>query len=379
MFYTYTHPNALLPRAALALCASLFLGQAEAGYIQENLVSDLPGLAKTTDPNLVNPWGIAYSPTGPFWISDNGTGVSTLYNGSGQATPLVVTIPGGKPTGVAFNGGNANFLITGSPARFLFASENGTVSGWNNSQATNAATVIDNSGAGANYKGLAIDPAQNALFVANFGGSGGLEKYGATFNALGSFTDPTLPAGYAPFNVQNIGGILYVAFAKQDGSGDDLAGPGNGYVDTFDPATNTFTRLISNGPLNSPWGMALAPADFGQFGNALLVGNFGDGLINAFDPVTGNFLGALTDNAGNAIMIDGLWGLAFGNGGGGGAANKLYFAAGIAGPDNLEDHGLFGSLTAVPEPGSLALICLGLPGLVTGTRQARSISTKPAS
>ena len=176
----------------------------------------------------------------------------------------------------------------------------------------------------------------------------------------GGFVDPTLPAGYAPFGIQNVGGNLIVSYAKQDVAGaghDDVAGAGNGFVDVYDSNGTFIKRLVSNGPLNSPWGIALAPSGFGQFSGDLLIGNFGDGTINAFDPVTGAFLGTLTDAAGNPIVIEGLWGLLFGNGGNGGAMNELFFTAGIPGPGAIEDHGLFGFLT-VPEPSSLAALLL---------------------
>ena len=380
MISTRTVKPTLLPQAALlAVCASLLPQQASAtGYAQENLVSNIPGLASNTDPNLINPWGIAMSATSPFWISDNGTGLTTLYNTTGVTQGLVVTIPpppgspGGtpsKPTGQVFSGSSTNFLLSGStnPSRFIFATEDGTISGWNPSaNPTNAIIKVDNSASGAIYKGLAINSAQDTLFAANFGGTGGLERYGSTFNSLGSFTDSNVPAGFAPFNAQNIGGTIYVTFAKQNGLGDDVPGLGNGFVDTFDPATNSFTRLISGGPLDSPWGIAKAPSTFGEFSNALLVGNFGDGKINAFDPITGSLLGSLTEGSGSPIVIDGLWALTFGNGGSGGLTNKLYFTAGL----NGEADGLFGSLVAVPVPGAFWLFGSALAGLIGLRRKA---------
>ncbi|WP_054763617.1 TIGR03118 family protein [Methylomonas koyamae] len=372
MYPIRTTQGISLPLIALiaAISASLLSQQAMAGYRQENLVSNIPGLAAYTDPNLVNPWGISSSPVGPFWVSDNGTGLSTIYNTSGIPQGLVVTVPPpppgspvgtvAKPTGQVFNSNVTAF----SGDRFIFATEGGTIAGWQGG--TVAATRVDNSTSGVNYKGLAIDSTQDALFAANFASSGGLEKYGSSYNPLGSFIDPTLPDGFAPFNVQNIGGTIFVTFAKQGVGGDDMPGDGNGFVDKYDPNTNEFTRLISNGPLNSPWGITIAPSDFGEYSNALLVGNFGDGRINAFDPVTGVLLGDLLDDSGNPIVIDGLWGLAFGNGGNGGEKNKLYFTAGL----NDEADGLFGSLSAtVPEPGSLSLVVLGMWGLGFASRE----------
>ena len=352
-------------------------------YQQTNLASDGFVPAANTDPNLINPWGISYAPTSPFWVSDNGTGVSTLYNSSGQpfpvGSPLVVTIApaiGGsapsKPTGQVFNG-TSDFQVTpGNPARFLFATEDGTISGWNPTAApTNAILKVDNSGTGAVYTGLAIgnNGAGDFLYASNFH-AGTIDVFNSSFSPVslsGSFVDPTLPAGYAPFNVQNLGGSLFVTYALQDaGATDVVPGLGNGYLDIFDLNGIFQSRLISDGVLNSPWGLAIAPASFGEFSNDLLVGNFGDGRINAFDPVNGNYLGTLQDTMGNPIAIDGLRGLIFGNGGNGGDPNVLYFTAGPGG----EMHGLFGSLAPVstPEPTTFLLLCLGLMGLAGVSR-----------
>lgn len=339
-------------------------------FVQKNLVSDISGLAATTDPDLVNPWGIALSATSPFWISDNGTGLATLYNGSGAKFGLVVTIPppaGGlppaAPTGQVFNPNAANF----QGAHFIFATEDGTISGW--SSGTNAILMVDNSPAGAIYKGLAIytNGSQGLLYATDFH-NGKIDVFDSNFNPVslgGAFTDPTLPAGYAPFNIQNIGGHLYVTYALQDATGhDDVAGAGHGFVDVFDTNGNLIQRLISNGPLNSPWGMAVAPTGFGDFGGDLLVGNFGDGTINVFNAFTGVYLATLDDSSGDPLTNLGLWGLTFGNGGNGGDSGTLYFTAGIPGPDQVEDHGLFGSIAPVPEPGTLALLGSGLAGLI---------------
>jgi len=331
-------------------------------YQRTNLVSDIAGVARFTDPNLVNPWGIAYSPTSPFWIADNGTGKSTLYNGHGQAfpvgSPLVVRIPPPRgspagttsaPTGTVFNGAGGFMVtehhVTGT-SFFIFATEDGTISGWNpNVNLTHAVLAVDNSkvGAGAVYKGLTLgsNASGNFLFAANFR-AGAIDVFNDHFKQVslsGSFTDTRIPTGYAPFNIQNLGGLLYVTYAKQDAAKhDDVSGPGHGFVDVFDTNGNFIKRLASRGTLNSPWGLALAPADFGPFSNDLLVGNFGDGRINAFDPNTGAFLGQLTDRRGNPIQIDDLWGLKFGNGGNAGQTNTLFFTAGIGD----EQHGLFG-------------------------------------
>ena len=360
--------------AALAVLTVAPAAPVAAAYVQTNLVSNIQGVAAFTDANLKNPWGISSSPTSPFWISNNGTGTSTLYNGAGQPfpvnNPLVVTIPpspGSTPTGQVFNGGSGFELAPGQPARFLFATEAGTIAGWNPAaNATNALIEVNNGGTGASYKGLAIgnNASGDFLYAANFG-NGKIDVFDSGFAAAslaGSFTDPNLPSGYAPFNIQNLNGTLYVTYALVGQGGDDVPGAGNGIVDAFDTNGNLIKRVVTGGALNSPWGLALAPAAFGEFGGALLVGNFGDGLINAFNPTTGTPLGTLRDAANNPIANDGLWGLHFGNGGNGGSLNTLYFTAG---PNNEAD-GLFGSIAAVPEPASLALVVAGLLAAMVG-------------
>jgi len=324
-------------------------------YAQQNLISDVPGLAAQTDPNLTNPWGIALNATGPLWIANNHSGTGTVYNGSGApfpaGNPLIVKIgSGGSPTGQAFNSTSAFEITPGNPALFLFATEDGKVFGWNPSvDAGNAKAAIDQSGSGAVYKGLALGSNSSGplLYAANFN-AGTIDVFDGKFQPAttsGGFKDPNLPAGFAPFNIQRIGRRLYVTYAKQDGARhDDVAGPGNGIVNIFDSDGNLLLRLASNGVLNSPWGMALAPGFFGDYSNTLLIGNFGDGTINAFDAFTGTSLGTLQDNTGAAIVNPGLWGLQFGNGHDGGDANTLYFTAGIANGGNLEDHGLLGSI-----------------------------------
>ena len=336
-------------------------------YHQKNLVSDLPNVAMFQDPNLVNAWGLSHSPTGPWQVSDNGTGLSTRYKGNGMGVPPVVTIPlpggvpGGAPTGNVFNS-TSDFVVTegsaSGPSQFIFATEDGTISGWNpNVDLTHAIIAVDRSTVrqgkflGAVYKGLATgqNSSGNFLFATNFR-FGTVEMFDAKFHLVNSFTDAQLASDcplrgqcFAPFGIQNINGNLYVTFALQNAvHHDDVAGPGNGFVDVFDTNGNLLRRFASQGTLNSPWGLALAPANFGQFSNDVLVGNFGDGRINAFDPGTGNILGQLQDPFGHPITINGLWGLAFGNGGLAGDTSTLFFASGL----NDEADGLFGAISA---------------------------------
>jgi uncharacterized protein (TIGR03118 family) len=336
-------------------------------YTRVNLVSDIAGVARFTDSNLVNPWGLAFGPTSPFWVADNGTGLSTLYRGDGKSfplgSPLVVTIPppaGGtsaSPTGLVFNG-TSSFVVSANgksgAAIFIFATEDGTISGWSPAvDFQNAILVVDNSAPGgvdnstlgAVYKGLATADkgSSHFLYAANFS-DGFVEVYNSSFKFVKSFTDTGVPAGFAPFGIQNINGKLYVTFAKQnDKKHDDVAGPGNGFVDIFDADGNLLDRFASGGTLNSPWGLALAPDEFGKFGQHLLVGNFGDGRINAFGLNTGHFDGQLIDPEGNPLTINGLWALQFGNGApNGGSRHKVFFTAGIAD----ESHGLFGFIKA---------------------------------
>lgn len=333
-------------------------------YVVHNLVSDLPGIADKQDANLVNPWGNAYGP-GPFWIANNGTGTSTLYDGTGTATPLIVKIPsassaaGGPVTGVIFNSFNASTNVlnvaAGKTALFLFCSEDGVISGWNNGvDATNAKILVNSSASGAVYKGCALGGTAAAplFFAANFN-SGKVDVFDGKFmpvNLAGAFKNPLIPAGFAPFNVQVIQGRVVVTYARQNAARhDDVAGAGSGFVATYDQNGNLMSNLVAQGALNSPWGIALAPSTFGAFGGDLLVGNFGDGRINAFDPNTGALLGTLQDTQGNPIKIPGLWSLIFGNGTRDKDVGTLYFAAGIGGgPENgpLETHGLFGSIQA---------------------------------
>jgi uncharacterized protein (TIGR03118 family) len=345
-------------------------------YGQTNLTSDLPGLAANQDPNLVNPWGLAASPTGPFWTADNGTGLSTLYNGSGTTLPLVVTIPAAPgqsgpsdPTGIVFNSGigAGNF----DKAPFLFDTESGTIAAWAGGTTATIAAIGD---AGSVYKGLGINNSGSMIFAANFT-KGRIDVYDSSFHPLtlpGAFADPNLPAGYAPFNIQNINGSLYVTYAASNGSKDEIDGAHLGIVDVYSASGAFQTRLITGGVLNAPWGLALAPSTgFGAFSGDLLVGNFGDGTINAFNALTGAYAGTLDDASGNPISIDGLWGLSFGNGTNNQGTDTLFFNAGIAGPGATEDHGLFGAINAVPEPAQLSLTACGFLALAAGTIRRR--------
>jgi uncharacterized protein (TIGR03118 family) len=372
----------LAPTLALALALLLAAppSAAQARFRQTNLVSDVPGLAALLDPQLVNPWGLASSAGSPLWVSDAGTGVSTIYNGAGVKQGLVVDIllPTGaraEPTGQVFNTAGAFPLGNGSNALFLFATADGTIAGWNGAAGTTALTMVDQTGSAA-YTGLGIagSGATARLYAANFR-AGTVDVFDGTFAQIlaGAFLDPTLPAGYAPFNVQNVGGTIYVTYAQVDpGTGEELAGPGLGLVDAFD-ADGVFQRRVigPGGALDAPWGLALAPAGFGDFGGALLVGNFGDGRINAFDPATGSLLGALLGPSGTPLENEGLWGLRFGNGGNGGDPGVLFFAAGI----DDETHGLLGAIApaAVPEPGTMGLEAagVGLVLLVAARRRRR--------
>jgi len=364
------------------LVTSGFLSAAD-GYLVHNLVSDIPGLADHTDPKLVNPWGNAFSPTSPFWIGNNGSGTSTLYNGAGNPVALVVAIPAPPPTtngtgavtGVVWNGVTTAFILgqTGKAATFMFCTEDGTISGWNGGAA--ATIMVDNSANGGNYKGCALGGTSTAplFYAANFG-TGKVDVYDANMKpvtATGAFVDSTIPSGFAPFNVAVFNGNVYVAYAKQDDEKhDDVAGAGNGYVTVFTSSGTLVSHLIAKGPLNSPWGMAIAPASFGAYAGDLLVGNFGDGMINAFNATTGKQAGFLTDVEGAPLVIPGLWSLEFGNGASSDAAT-LYFTAGIPGPfgEDAESHGLLGSIQPSPvfQPTGVTNAAASSAGLAPNT------------
>ena len=324
------------------------------GYVATNLVSDVstssnPYSSPNVDAHLVNAWGVAFNPQGFVWVANNATSTSTLYDGNGVPQSLVVAIPA-KPTGIVYSGTQSFQVSQGGvagPSRFVFAGEAGTIVGWApNVNLTNAITVFDGAAAGKIYKGLAIGSTAGAdrLYAADFH-NGTVDVFDSNFAPIavaGGFVDANLPAGYAPFGIQVIGSLVYVAYAKQDAAQeDDVTGAGLGIVNTFDLSGNLVKRLIpAGGKLNAPWGIAMAPANFGPFSNALLVGNFGDGRINAYDPTTGASLGTLSTPSGAPIAIDGLWGIAFGNGINSQPVNTLFYAAGPAD----ETHGVYGRI-----------------------------------
>ena len=403
--------RSILATALVAVVIS-YLGTPAAvktgGYVPTDLVVnkspliDKNGISHTgkVDPNLLNPWGVTEIPTGsPFWISDNAAGLATLYNVPASApnsvtiNGLVVSIPtpvgsSGAPTGTVFNittlpGSTPGFMISGvdandkptsAPARFLFATEDGTIVGWNpgvgsspssfngpNGFSTQGIIAVDNSGnnftnpnpssqTGAVYKGLAIATDANGmtrLYATNFR-SGMVEMYDVNFHALTSpsaFVDPKLPDSYAPFNVTVLNGAVFVTYAVQDAiKHDDVAGQGHGFVDVFELDGTFRQRFAQHGQLNSPWGVAQAPTNFGALSGDLWIGNFGNGHINAYNPDSGEFIDKVRNPKGQAIVIDGLWALRVGNNGNGGRSDTIYFTAG----PNGETDGLFGSLTPHP-------------------------------
>ena len=326
--------------AALAISASAWAGPQNVFQVNTRVVdSEGPGPA-AVDPDLVNPWGISQAPQGALWISDNHTSKSTLYDRKTYGKlGLIVNIPGpggggGSPTGTVFSPFAGSGAFDGSV--FLFVTEEGSIVGWKGSDGTQAVTEIDNSVQGSSYRGVAVatQGGQPRLYAADFA-RGVVEMYDAGFTHLGDFTDPSLPAGYGPFDVQALGGQIYVSFAKRQPGGDDeQVGAHLGYVDVFDTAGHLVKQLVAKGALNAPWGMMIAPKGFGDFGGDLLVGNFGDGRINVYDPESGAHLGTLKDSGGDPIEIEGLWGLAPG------AHATVVFTAG---PGD-EEHGALGSI-----------------------------------
>jgi len=376
----------VLPKSTLKLCGifalfSLLLSPSlfAQHYIQTNLVSSIPGVGTNPtnplDTQLINSWGLARSPSSPWWVADNGTGLSTLYNGAGTKQGLVVTIPvpagqagPSAPTGVVFNG-TSDFQLSGAPARFIFVTEDGTIAAWNGG--STATIVVDNSKKDAVYKGCTIAElnGKHYLYVANFH-SGNIEVYDTSFQPVrlqgqafvaGNGDDDDNdkgddgkgsafngnPSHLAPFNVQAIGTNVYVSYAKQDADKhDDVPGPGLGDVIVFDASGKRLSKLQHGSWFNAPWGMAMAPGEFGEFSHSLLVGMFGSGQIAAFNPIDGSFLGLMKTSTDAVLSIDGLWALGFGAGNvNSGPYNTLFFTSG----PNDEHDGLFGTLVAIPS------------------------------
>jgi uncharacterized protein (TIGR03118 family) len=353
--------------SAIVFCILPVTALADSVYSQDNLVSDIPGFAAVTDSNLVNPWGISFSATSPFWVSDNGTNVSTLYSANGTPNSRVVTVPGG-PTGQVSNSAAGNFLDGGTAASFLFAALNGSIYAWNIGNGTTA--QFEASTVGASFTGLALDNngTGNFLYAANDAGSGGIDVFNSNFaptTLAGSFTDPNLPVGYVPYNIQAINGNLYVEYTNPA----DPRALGSGAVSVFDANGNLIQELIGpGGQLDDPWGVVIAPSGFGSFSNDLLVGNFGNGEINAFNPTTGAYLGTLDAAGGTPIANQDLWALAVSPLGG----NAVYFTAGI----DSQQEGLFGDITAVPEPSSLAPVGVDCLALALFSRRRRAPLTR---
>lgn len=332
------------------------------GYAAQALVSDKASIAAAhTDANLINPWGIAFAPGLPVWVADAGTSVSTLYDGTGAAaSPPVVTLPPGsngnaRPTGIVVNT-SSDFIITpavggaSAPAQFIFAGLSGTLSAWSPTVSGTQASKVYDDGAGmAEYKGLALATCGgvNVLYATDFH-NGKVDTFNDKFQKVNSpagFSDSQLPVGYAPFGIQLIGTRLFVTYAQPMPPAKliEVLGPGLGVVDVFDTCGNFTKRFATGGVLNAPWGVALAPGNFGMFSNDLLIGNFGDGAINAFDPNTGQSIGSVKTPGGGAIQYPGLWGIAFGNGVASQPVNTLFFAAGI----NKVQDGIYGRIDAM--------------------------------
>ncbi len=357
--------RAMAAAAALVLLLVAVTPAAATGHRPPNAyethvyVSDQLGVGDIQDTNLVNGWGIVHSPTSPWWVANNGTATSTLYNGLGAKIPLTVNVPG-APTGTVFNGGTGFVVTNGTdsgPARFLFASEDGTISGWNPAvpsstppvTSTQAFVVADHSR--AIYKGLAIATWNGAdyLYATDFH-RGRIDVFDSTFNRQHwehAFRDRHLPSHYAPFGIQTLNGLIFVTYARQDKDREDeIAGAGKGFVDVFNARGKLLGRVASRGALNAPWGLAWAPEGFGRFSGDLIVGNFGNGRLLAYRWHDGHwkFDATLRTADHQVISIDGLWGIGFGNGAGAGPLTTLYFAAG---PDD-ESHGAFGAVWATP-------------------------------
>lgn len=381
--------------AVAALCAGSGIAQAQ--FKQTDLVSDIAGLATITDPNLINTWGIAAIPGGsPFWVNNQGTGTSSLFSVTGStgvtSADIFLNPPGPNtnfaaippgtgmgigPTGIVANS-TTSFGINGGPAFFIFANLNGTISAWNlsnrNNLTQNAATVVATT-PGASFTGLAIDSADGLLFAADGNGGGSIQVFNSSFSNVttpGEFVDPDLPANFVPFNVEDIGGTVYVTYAPSGHANQVDAPAGSGVVATFTESGTFIKNLVTGGPLASPWGMAIAPDGFGALGGDLLVGNFSaaDGdVINVFNATTGAFVSSIDVNPGPGNTSGGLWDLMFGGGGPSGDPLTLYFTDGI----NGEKDGLFGALS-VPEPATWGMMLIGFGGLGLLAARRRRLS-----
>ena len=341
------HSRTLSLTATLGLLLMIVSGTALAQYKVVRLDSNQAGIAAHQDPLLTNAWGLTYGPGNPFWISDEASGWSTTYNGSGvlESTKIVIPSAGtnaGSPTGIVYNG-SQEFQVEGWPSIFLFATLDGTISGWAPQSNPNEAIIaVNNSASGAVYTGLAITskPSGSLLFAAD-AANNKVDVYDGTFSLVTSFTDGKLPTGFTPFGIQAIKGLVYVAFAN-------ASGDAGGFIDVFNEAGVLLKRLVHGKPLNQPWGIALAPANFGVLSNALLISNnTNSGSINGFDATTGAFIGTITDSAGKSILINQLWGIEFGGGSAAnGKTNQLFFTAG---PNN-NANGLFGFIEPIVTP-----------------------------
>jgi uncharacterized protein (TIGR03118 family) len=378
--------------AFAALCTGAGVANAD-GFSQTDLVSNMPGLAKTTDSSLVNPWGVSFANGSPIWISDQGTQTSPLFSvtgSTGVSGPLfTVNIPPAGvsgPTGQVGNASGSGFDVgnggNGKPANFIFANLNGSIAAWNNSPHLQA--ITQTSVAGASFTGLAINSTDTRLFAANDAGAGSIDVFNRSFNLEplpGAFMTPTAisAAGLVPFDVKDIGGNVFVTYAPSGHTAQTMATAGQGAVAEFDEngKFESMSTASAESKLASPWGIALAPMSFGKFGGDLLVGNFSfangvSDVINAFNPTTWAFEGSIDVNPGAGNLQDGLWSLAFGGGGMDGNPDTLFFTDGI----NGEKGGLFGSITAVPEPSTWAMMLAGFGGLAfLAARRRRALST----
>ena len=353
--------NSLRARFVRVFAASAMLAlpiaaaaQANNSFVQTNIISDGAVSAMQTDPTLINPWGVSIGTQ--FWVDAAGSGNSLVENGNGTKDFSVAVpagssaVPHGLPAGTVYNANTSLFPIAGGSAQFLFGTLDGTIAGWNASS-SQAITVINNSAQGASYTDIAIDPtsAGSFLLAANFA-AGKVETFSSTFapaQLTGSFSDPSIPSGFNPFGIHQIGGKIFVTYAQINANGRENVGAGLGYVDVFNSDGTLIQTAIAQGNLNAPWGMALAPSGFGPFAGDLLVGNFGDGIINVYSPTSFSLVGQVEDGSGNPIANPGLWEIVFGTNGVG-DSNTLYFAAGI----NSEKDGLFGSIAAAPTTGA---------------------------